>query len=57
MDPGNQNQDQGNEADHVRNPILIADDRDGCIRQYAVPLFIGLNPRIRRLDIEATQLE
>ena len=54
MDLGNQNQDQCNEADHVRNPILIADDRDRCIRQYAVPLFSDLNPGIRRLDIEAT---
>ncbi|XP_040966316.1 cytochrome b-c1 complex subunit 7-2, mitochondrial isoform X1 [Gossypium hirsutum] len=28
MDLGNQNQDQGNEADYVRNPIVIFDDRD-----------------------------
>ena len=57
MDLGNQNQDQGNEVDYVRNPILIADDRDRCIRQYAVPLFSELNPGIRRPDIEATQFE
>ena len=57
MDLGNQNQDQGNEADYVRNPILIADDRDRCIKQYIMPLFIELNPGIRRPDIEATQFE
>ena len=56
MDLGNQNQDQGNEADRVRNPILISDDRDRCIRQYAVPFFSEFNPGIRRLDIEATNL-
>ena len=50
MDLGNQNQDQGNEADYVRNSIIIANDRDRCIRQYAVPLFSKLNPGIRRPD-------
>ena len=54
MDLQNQNQEQDNEADYVRNPILITDDRDRCIRQYAVPVFSELNPGIRRLDIEAT---
>ena len=57
MDLGNQNQDQGNEADHVRNPILIDDDRDQCIRQYVVPFFSELNPGIKRPDIGATQFE
>ena len=57
MDLGNQNQDQGNEADYVQNSILIADDRDRCIRQYAVPLFSELNPEVRRPNIEATQFE
>ena len=57
MNLGNQNQDQGNDADHVRNPILIADDRERCIRQYAVPLFSELNPGIRRPNIEATRFE
>ena len=57
MDLGNQNQDQGNEANNVQNPILIADNRDRCIGQYAVPLFSDLNPGIRRPDIEATQFE
>ncbi|KAA3473374.1 transcription factor MYB34 [Gossypium australe] len=57
MDLGNQNDDQGNGATNVHNPILIADDRDRAIRQYVVPFFNELNMGIRRPKIEASQFE
>lgn len=52
-----ENLNQGNETKPAQNPILIADDRDRALRQYAVPVFHDLNPGIRRPKIEAQQFE
>ncbi|KAG8491357.1 hypothetical protein CXB51_014478 [Gossypium anomalum] len=52
-----ENINQGNGANLVQNPILIADDRDRALRQYAIPVFDDLNPGIRRPEIEAQQFE
>lgn len=55
MDLGNQNDVQGNGA--INSPILIVDDRDCSIRQYAVGLFIELNLGSRISEIKALYFE
>ena len=39
------------------NAVVMADDRDRAIREYAVPILYGLNPSIVRPDIQAPQFE
>ena len=51
------NLNQGNGANLAQYPILIANDRDRALRQYAVPVFHDLNLSIRRPEIEAQQFE
>ena len=44
----------------VNNPVpqlAFVDDRDRAIREYAVPMLHGLNPRIVRPEIHAPQFE
>ncbi|KAJ4724778.1 Retrotransposon gag protein [Melia azedarach] len=40
-----------------QNVVVIADDRDRAIREYAVPIFNELNPGIVRPEIQAPQFE
>ncbi|KAJ4706582.1 DNA-directed DNA polymerase [Melia azedarach] len=40
-----------------QNAVVIADDRDRAIREYAVPIFNELNPGIVRPEIQAPQFE
>ena len=44
-------------ANNGQNAVIVADDRDRAIRQYALPLFNELNPGIIRPEIQAAQFE
>ncbi len=52
-----ENLNQGNGANPAQNTILIVDDRDRALRQYAMPVFNDLNLGIRRLETEAQQFK
>ena len=54
---GHVNDDDDGIGRQIINPIMLADDRDRAIREYAVPLFNELNPGIMRPEIEAAQFE
>ncbi|PON39152.1 hypothetical protein PanWU01x14_307220, partial [Parasponia andersonii] len=45
------------EAAGTDNAAAMADDRDGAIREYAIPILNGLNPGIVRPEIQAPQFE
>ena len=51
------NDDDDGIGRQIINPIMLADDRDRAIREYAIPLFNELNPGIMRPEIEAAQFE
>ncbi|MBA0880725.1 hypothetical protein Goshw_022308 [Gossypium schwendimanii] len=54
----NQNQNQGGAfAYNTHNLIIVTDDKNCAIWQYAIPLFNKLNPSIVRPEIEAPQFE
>ncbi|KAJ4701071.1 DNA-directed DNA polymerase [Melia azedarach] len=40
-----------------QNAVVIANDRDRAIREYAIPIFNKLNPGIMRPEIQAPQFE
>ncbi|XP_062104029.1 uncharacterized protein LOC133815176 [Humulus lupulus] len=44
-------------ANNGQNAVIVVDDRDRAIRQYALPLFNELNPGIVRPEIQAAQFE
>ncbi|XP_062085645.1 uncharacterized protein LOC133791745 [Humulus lupulus] len=44
-------------SNNGQNAVIVADDRDRAIRQYALPLFNELNPGIVRPKIQAAQFE
>ena len=52
-----ENLNRGNGADPAQNPILIANNRDNALRQYAMPVFHDLNPSIKRSKIETQQIK
>ncbi|KAM6543139.1 hypothetical protein CsatB_007586 [Cannabis sativa] len=57
-DQGNGRRAQGEMApNNGQNAVIMADDRDQIIRQYAAPLFNELNPGIVRPEIQAPQFE
>ncbi|KAM6559604.1 uncharacterized protein LOC115712327 [Cannabis sativa] len=57
-DQGDGRRAQGEMApNNGQNAVIMADDRDQVIRQYAAPLFNELNPGIVRPEIQAPQFE